>query len=227
MKKKLPIVLLATSFMFTFVLGVSAQPVISNIKAQLNSALNIELNGKKHSLKDTNGSVLYPISYNGRTYLPLRSLGEALGVVVDYDNSTKTAIIGERKNETNLIKIKPASVESILLDVMTTIDSESLKYESDGAVMNFKNGIMYESTRGGWGFVRYNINKQYTKLLFSAWSKGSSKITISDTDSGIVLKTVNLNDEARENIKVDVSNVSSLKIYANGVKCAVADPVLK
>lgn len=37
-----------------------------------------------------------PLTYKGRTYLPLRAIAEAVGIPVDYDNTTKTVFLGTK-----------------------------------------------------------------------------------------------------------------------------------
>jgi hypothetical protein len=55
--------------------------------------IKIEINGKIITPKDANGQVVEPFIYNGSTYLPIRAIGEALGMDVNWDNGTSTAIL--------------------------------------------------------------------------------------------------------------------------------------
>ncbi|HCF51540.1 MAG TPA: hypothetical protein DER60_14735, partial [Syntrophomonas sp.] len=70
-----------------FIAGMSAGAYAASnpeIRAILNYGMKIEVNGKEFIPTDVDGSRLVPITYNGRTYLPVRSLAGALNVAVAY-----------------------------------------------------------------------------------------------------------------------------------------------
>lgn len=94
MKKKW-ILLLAVVMLFAFTAGVVAAPDVQQITAKLATDIKITLNGNAWAPKDADGSTLYPIVYNNRTYLPVRAVAEALNVKVDWDAKTSTVILGE------------------------------------------------------------------------------------------------------------------------------------
>ena len=76
-------------------IGAFAATNLEEISAYLNKGLGLKLNGKAWQPKDEDGNALYPISYNGSTYLPARAVAEALGTSVGYDSATNTVLIGE------------------------------------------------------------------------------------------------------------------------------------
>ena len=92
MKKRGVLSVLVTAIVFTS--GVFAGANIQEIKAVLNTKLNIKVNGQNFVAKETDGTELIPLTYKDRTYLPVRALGEALGVPVDYDTNTNTVLLG-------------------------------------------------------------------------------------------------------------------------------------
>jgi len=66
------------------------------IQAIQNDQIKVSLNGQVQEFKDeTTGETQYPITYNNRTYLPLRNVAQLAGLNVDYDNNTNTAILGD------------------------------------------------------------------------------------------------------------------------------------
>ena len=76
-----------------FVLG-GATIVCANqaIQAMQNTEIKVSLNGQIQEFKDEKtGETQYPITYNSRTYLPLRNVAELAGMNVEYDSNTKTA----------------------------------------------------------------------------------------------------------------------------------------
>ncbi|MDO4766470.1 MAG: stalk domain-containing protein, partial [Eubacteriales bacterium] len=69
----------------------------SEIKAYLSNATKVQLNGKILELKDAKNQPIYPINYQGSTYLPVRAISQSLGLFVDYDEPTKTVILSKDK----------------------------------------------------------------------------------------------------------------------------------
>lgn len=92
MKKKITMLLLACSL---FMMGVFAAGVAQNITAQLRPDLTVIIDGQKQTFKDANGALVYPIVYNGTTYLPLRAIGGVMGKEVSWDGNTQTATLGK------------------------------------------------------------------------------------------------------------------------------------
>jgi hypothetical protein len=88
----------ALSFVLVFsignVVGVSASSTLQEIKAYLDNSIHIVVNGLPFVAHESDGSVLSPINYNGRTYLPLKAVAEATGMVVNWDANSRTATLG-------------------------------------------------------------------------------------------------------------------------------------
>ncbi len=55
--------------------------------------IRITLDGKEVTPTDANGNVVEPFSVDGTTYLPVRAIGNALGLGVDWDSSTGTVVL--------------------------------------------------------------------------------------------------------------------------------------
>ena len=71
----------------------------SQIQAILNDQIKVTLNGQVQEFKDeTTNETQYPITYHDRTYLPLRTVANLVGVDVDYDASSNTAILKTDKS---------------------------------------------------------------------------------------------------------------------------------
>jgi hypothetical protein len=69
------------------------------IKALLNEDIKIMFHGNEAVLHDENGDRVYPISYNGTTYVPIRGVAQLYGDVVSWDGDTQSAIIGASQAE--------------------------------------------------------------------------------------------------------------------------------
>ena len=75
------------------------------IQAIQNTEIKVSLNGQIQDFKDeATGETQYPITYNDRTYLPLRNVAQLAGLDVDYDSNTNTAILKSSNNGEQVIK---------------------------------------------------------------------------------------------------------------------------
>ncbi|WNS41310.1 stalk domain-containing protein [Paenibacillus sp. MMS20-IR301] len=74
--------------------GVFAAAKLQQIKAYLNHSLGVVVDGSPYWLKDGNGKTLTPITYEGTTYLPIRSIADALDVPITYDAANYKVRIG-------------------------------------------------------------------------------------------------------------------------------------
>ena len=79
--------------------GVSVALASSQIQAILNDQIKLSINGEIKQMSDaTTGQREYPLTYKDRTYIPLRSVATLLGMNVDYDEITNTALINSPKD---------------------------------------------------------------------------------------------------------------------------------
>lgn len=62
----------------------------SKVATLVYNDIKISLNGNSVTLKDANGNPMEPFSIDGTTYLPVRAVGNALGVGVNWNGSTNT-----------------------------------------------------------------------------------------------------------------------------------------
>lgn len=92
--KKKYLILIVSIFCLSLSITILANENIHQITAYINDGLNIRLNGEKFVPTDENGSILTPILYKDRTYLPVRALANALNTYIDWEETTQTVIIG-------------------------------------------------------------------------------------------------------------------------------------
>lgn len=62
------------------------------------SDIKIQLDGQLINPTDANGASVEPFSLNGTTYLPVRAVGNAMGLKVAWDNKTSTVLLTSPKD---------------------------------------------------------------------------------------------------------------------------------
>ncbi|MGQ7886674.1 stalk domain-containing protein [Paenibacillus sp. WC2504] len=92
MKKWSAIALLGSLMGTCFTAGVYAQDVLQRVDAYLRNDFKIVVNGQQVTLANP------PLIYNNSSYLPVKELGNYLGAVVNWQESSKTIYINPRIN---------------------------------------------------------------------------------------------------------------------------------
>jgi hypothetical protein len=130
-KKKL--ILIVTIFMvFSFASGVFASSTVQAITAYLAGDFKFTLNGESWQPRDVNGSEMSPIVYQNRTYLPVRAIGEALGVNIGWIDATRTVVIGDSIDTSTIYsRTNPAPIG---VAQRVTVDNYSNSYTAEVAV---------------------------------------------------------------------------------------------
>lgn len=143
MKKKLTAVALGAVLTLTASAGVYAGANLQEIRASLNNGLGIVVNGSAYTPKDGNGKTLAPITYKGTTYLPVRSIGEALNTSVTYDAKNSRVVIGgatSGSTGSNTTTPTTPSTGSSSVQRPTTIPSD-FPLPSDAKVYDLVEGV--------------------------------------------------------------------------------------
>ena len=96
----------------------------------------VTLDGTAKTFTDANGKVVYPLNYNGTTYLPVRAVCGLVNIPVEWDGTTSTIYLGTRPvASTPDSKSVPFNVESTTryegdayVILWTTIDTTGYDY---------------------------------------------------------------------------------------------------
>lgn len=84
-KKKWVVVAAVAGMLLTGSAGVYAGANMEKISAFKNHGIILEMDGKAYTPVNSNGEKLAPITYQGTTYLPVRSIGETLNTSILFD----------------------------------------------------------------------------------------------------------------------------------------------
>ncbi|WP_181410260.1 stalk domain-containing protein [Paenibacillus sp. tmac-D7] len=205
--------LLCGVFTIGTITGVSAETNLKEIAAYINQSINIKLNGNQFIPTDREGNKLSPIIYNGDSYLPVRSLSQALGVAVKYDDTTSTIMLGEPEGKgEKLVNFRAGGSST----AVTSRDADILSIHGETINEGFyslKPHDILPST------LNFRLNAKYQKLSFRVGVVGSpATIVVSDQKSKVELKkfTVSESDQMKQVEIGSIGDVDYLDINIYG-----------
>jgi len=197
--------------------GVAAAQNDLSIQAVLSNTIRLKLNGKDWTPKDpVTGDYYKPISYNDRTYLPVRAVvEEAAGMPVDYDDATKTIWIGGKND---ILNISENSYYEDYYGTIITTDTDKLSTPA----MAYKWGITNDKDLNMQYFTFYlKPNGSYKKFRASFFLDSSAKDNLTmnirkNAYDGEVLKTLVLKPgETLKDIDINIGGLNKLCIESN------------
>ena len=130
--------------LIAFVLLISTSSIATNHSKTLEayfSGITVYLNGSTITSASLNGEVNEPFIVDGRIYLPLRTLYDALGQHVEWDDATKSVYIGARPDDIAAL-YRAAVLDAMLIDddeilslVEITEDGPLCSWDDNGRVL--------------------------------------------------------------------------------------------
>lgn len=190
-------------------ISVTATPKVAEIKASINYGIRMVLNGKPFQPME-NAKTIRPIIYNGRSYLPVRSLGEALGVAVNWDSATQTIILGER---TDKVKLTANDYKGYSGNSSFTIDQEVL----DVGDKIYEYGVHVRKIRLSDSHT-YHPKAKYSKfgceISFIAGEdeERTIKFFAEDHLKGTLIKEVTVKKGENKKVEFKIDNVNKIVV---------------
>ncbi len=90
MKKKITLLTCVLLCAVSMITGAVAVGVVQEVKAQLRQDFTVKIDGEVREFKNAQGKTVYPILYEGTTYLPVRAIGEIMGKTAYWNEEAKT-----------------------------------------------------------------------------------------------------------------------------------------
>lgn len=117
---------LVLTLVMVFSLTVSAsaadKPKPEQVTAYLNYNLTVRFNGEAKLLGNVNGDQVYPITYGGTTYVPVRAISNLLGLKVTWLQERRIVKLSD-SNDTKPITVKPDTPKKSGMEaIQPTID---------------------------------------------------------------------------------------------------------
>lgn len=214
-------------------IGVTADTVIKDVKVQINSSIKYKLNGNDFVPKNADGSVMDTLMYNGRSYVPLRAVADALKVAVDWDGVTSTIILGKREGKgVSLLDLKPqlgTNQNASNYFIASTVDKDNLTFKGESDVV-FSFGINSQSSRDDSCYIYFNTGKKFQTLKFTTWTTDSDgRMIIYDNTTRTELKRFDVAKNELKEIEVDIGGIEKIDISFGGynnTRFVIAEPYL-
>lgn len=193
------------------------------IKAYLNYDLKIKYDMQEQNLFDAEGNRVYPISYNGTTYLPVRAIGNLFDVNVDWDGDTYSVLLGKTGEIVDFIEDFAPSYKFNMNGIYyyghyKSADAAFHKIASIGN-QKYTGYIMMDISDFSEDKVlaSYDLGGKYTTLQFDiiSYSKNDDSISIVG-DNDVVIKKIDMkNGDVLKTVTVDVTDMSQIKFTSN------------
>lgn len=167
---------------------------MKQIVAYLNYGLNIMVDGEVQELYDASGNRVYPISYSGTTYVPIRGLGDILNVGVDWNSKTGNVEIKTKKEIEKrdlLIGLNKKADFSYIIEK----EEDKNIVLNDTSVITFDNGIYCKTLQNQdfklTDYIGISLLDTIKTVTFDAFSENNTSLNIFN-QQGKLLKTVYL-----------------------------------
>lgn len=76
--------------------AIERQGTDTKVSVIISPNITIYIDESIQAFKDANGKAVYPVLYNGTTYLPLRAIGVIMGKAVEWDSANRCVYLGEK-----------------------------------------------------------------------------------------------------------------------------------
>ncbi len=189
MKSKTNIIIILISILVFSLIGYGAVGS-EKVEAYLAHDMSFRVDGDMWQPIDLDGSLLTPIIYNGRSYVPARALLEEKDVMVGFDNDTRTIILDYPTKE---------------IDKSTPLLMQFLDLDSDGdGISDGDEGTSTIEIKGNKDFALHNIKftnettmelSEDAEILFNNRRMDIKALSESDENFNLSLARVKVNHE--------------------------------
>ena len=186
---------------------------IKEIVAYLNYGVRIMLDGKEQILYDVDGNRIYPISYNGTTYVPIRGISNLLDVSVDWDNDTETVIL-KRKQYSKESLIKGTEEKTSFSNILTEEKDRIFMKNNEKCVA--ENGLICKIIQNQDftfdDYIAIDISNNYKSVEFMAISNLDCSVNVFN-QNGHLLKTFRVKSENNDIYSLSMDSSHNNKLY--------------
>lgn len=201
-------------------IGAVAGGVVENITAELHRDLSIVIDGKTQTFTDVNGQTVYPIMYNGTTYLPIRAIGGVMGKPVAWDGETETVILGE-KDAFHSVVAMPDKGNGVFGSKIMDVTQLTFPYGELKENKTFQNGIRLEDVNSAEKEFTMTLDESYAVMNVTLHNPATNEyvatLEIKDKKTDIVLLSKTLEPgQFYEATDVNLNSTNEVEFCATG-----------
>lgn len=182
-KKALITLVLALAMVGAFTVVSYAASGLQAITAYINSNITVKLDGEAQVLTNAEGTRVYPISYNGTTYIPIRAVANLLGLDVGWDQATQTVLLGKTKGVDLIDTYKAYALDDFCWQIQSTDKrNEEISGIACSHWLRWEMGAWNRGERS----ISFNLLGKHDTLTFSYYADNDLTLKVLG-DNGSVL----------------------------------------
>lgn len=210
-KRAISFICIFLAMVLCFGMGVAAAGNLETISAYLNHGITIKLDGVQKTLYDASGNPTSPITYQGTTYIPLRSISNLIGLDVQWDGANNTVLLGDPNAPSDFIEIlQPYHSEGAVHWAVKDRQNITIAEKTYNHFIRFERSFLYNENS-----LYYDLAGNYDKLTFKAYSDYDDVIYFYG-DNDTLLAAVNVVGKAvPQTVTIDLNGTQQLVISAN------------
>ena len=171
-------------------LGTLSFAASENVTVLINRQVKVSYNEELQQFQNVNGVRVYPLSYEGTTYLPIRAISSLFGTEIKWDGATNSVYLGEGDLDTTssqgIENFEPGTNEEAVV-----LLNQDIKIYYDGEVQQFEdvNGkVVYPLSYEGTTYLPVRAVSNIFDLKID-WDAASNAVLISDITIDDILES--------------------------------------
>ena len=189
-------------------IGANANTINETNEAIKSYDIKIKYNNEYQTMYDVSSNQVYPIVYQGTTYVPIRAVSNIFNIPVNWDGATRTVLLGNNSEWVNLTAENFSYQHNWydgILDVK--VDGET-----------YKTGYKSETTTSTYVFtpVTIDLGTKYSDFSCTVVSEANKDLPVTlqikDKDTGKVLYEKKTEANSTNKIEMDVTGLSKISI---------------
>jgi hypothetical protein len=217
MKKTSVILLLFATAVFSLATGAYAASNLTAIKAYLNGDVKFLKDGLNWRPTDDQGNEVLPITYNGRTYLPLRVVANAFDIPVSYDDPNKTVLLGETNGVT--LYSKQMKTEYSTSEHFDVIDKNQLVFGGH----QYNGAFAFAASNSESYNMQIDFGQKYSTLHLIIVGKATLKFKVYNGNKQQLSDEISLVEGEVKEVDIDLQGSQNAAIYAYGADSNAAE----
>lgn len=231
-RKLIPALVLTLTLLCGITIGATASNGIQKIQADLDPTISVKYNGETQTMLDASGSRIYPITYQGTTYLPIRAVAGLAGLGVDWDQATRSVLLGDPAEGVDLIEaFKPYTKTGDTHMQQFAQNSDKKTANAGGVEISHWIGFWFEPFGNQAKTVSFNLGGKYTALTCQMYAAKDTKIVVKGDNDAVLGEYDLVGGQVPKTVEINLLSTTQLSFvceeYKDFSECFIFDTVLK